>query len=85
MLIRLYTYVCTIFLDDPDAQPADVRVKHLEIKIHDFLEQINSLDSGFSRQVGALTNRLTDMEKEVGEILEKLHMYVFYTLLCYIT
>lgn len=37
-------------------------------------DQLASLDNGFSRQVNSLTNRITDMETEVGELQEKVNL-----------
>ncbi|XP_074035659.1 glutamine-rich protein 2 [Leptinotarsa decemlineata] len=61
-------------LSSPESQPADVQIKILESKIEDFYEQIHSLDSGFGRQVNVLQNRISDLEKQLGEMMEKVHL-----------
>ncbi|KAG5881849.1 hypothetical protein JTB14_017907 [Gonioctena quinquepunctata] len=58
----------------PDTQPADLRIRLLETKFEDFQEQIHSLDGGFSRQVNVTQNRVSDMEKQLGEVLERIHL-----------
>uniref|UniRef100_A0A6P7GZE7 Uncharacterized protein LOC114342548 n=1 Tax=Diabrotica virgifera virgifera TaxID=50390 RepID=A0A6P7GZE7_DIAVI len=57
-----------------DAQPVEIRIKNLEFKNTEFIEQMNSLDSGFSRLVNAMQGRLDELEKDMGEILERIHL-----------
>ncbi|XP_072392147.1 uncharacterized protein [Diabrotica undecimpunctata] len=57
-----------------DAQPVEIRIKNLEFKNAEFIEQINSLDNGFSRLVNAMQGRLDELEKDMGEILERIHL-----------
>nr|CAI5852528.1 unnamed protein product [Callosobruchus analis] len=59
---------------DPDAAPPEMRLKMLEQKFGDTMDQISSLDNNYCRQLNALQNRLTDMERETAELLEKAHV-----------
>lgn len=61
-------------IGDPDAQPVEVRLVNLENKHSVLEEQLASMDSGFSRQVHNVTNRITDLEKEIGELQEKISL-----------
>ncbi|XP_056648707.1 rho-associated protein kinase 1-like [Diorhabda sublineata] len=55
-------------------QPVEIRIKGVENKQAEFIDQLNSLDYGFSRLLNTLQGRVEDLERDVGELLEKIHM-----------
>ncbi|CAH1984683.1 unnamed protein product [Acanthoscelides obtectus] len=56
---------------DPEAAPPEMRLKMLEHKFGDTMDQLSSLDNNYCRQLNALQNRVTDMERETADLLEK--------------
>lgn len=54
--------------------PPEVRINQLENKVTDFLDQLNSLDHMFCRRVELLQKRIIDLEKDAGEIVEKVNL-----------
>ncbi|XP_031353727.1 uncharacterized protein LOC116178381 isoform X2 [Photinus pyralis] len=45
----------------------------LESKFKEYADYINSMDSSFNSQIDALQQHLTDLEKEIGEIVERIN------------
>lgn len=66
----------TIFLGNSETgnMPPELRLNQLENKTTDFLDQLNSLDHMFCRQVEILQKRITDLEKDAGELVEKVNL-----------
>ncbi|KAJ8986121.1 hypothetical protein NQ317_005591 [Molorchus minor] len=60
--------------DDDANLPPDARLHQLEVKFQDCMDQLSSLDNAYSRQINTLTKRLGDLEKQFGEIMEKVNL-----------
>ncbi|VEN51608.1 unnamed protein product [Callosobruchus maculatus] len=73
-LVRDMEEIKKLLNTDPEAAPPEMRLKMLEQKFGDTMDQISSLDNNYCRQLNALQNRLTDMERETAELLEKAHV-----------
>ncbi|CAH1104755.1 unnamed protein product [Psylliodes chrysocephalus] len=60
--------------DNKSAETVETKVNNLEIKYTDFQDQINSLDTGFSRLTSTMQEKIEAVEKDIGEILEKMQL-----------
>lgn len=49
----------------------------MENKLPVIEEQLASIDNGFSRQVNSISNRISDLELNLGELQEKINLWVF--------
>lgn len=65
-----------LFKADNEEQPIGNKLVNMENRFTTVEEQLASLDNGFSRQVNNLTSRITTLESEVGELQEKINLYV---------
>lgn len=54
--------------------PPELRLNQLENKLIDCQEQLTSLDHMFCRQIEILQKRIVDLEKDAGEIVEKVNL-----------
>ncbi|KAJ8923160.1 hypothetical protein NQ315_001714 [Exocentrus adspersus] len=59
---------------DETALPPDIRLNQVESKVTECMEQINSLDQMFCRQVEILQKRIVDIERDTGELAEKVNL-----------
>lgn len=64
----------TNFIGESDTQSLEIKLLNMENKLPIFEDQLASLDTGFSRQVSSITNRLNDLEREIGELQEKISL-----------
>lgn len=49
------------------------RLTDLENKFAEYSENMSTLDTMFNNQVNTLQSHLTDLEKEIGEIVERIN------------
>lgn len=57
-----------------DGQTLEMRLLTVENKFPAFVEQLGALDNGFSRQMNSIATRVRELDKEIGQLQERINM-----------